>query len=173
MLWVFAIVVGLVFGLVTGGRIANLGLLRFRWPWLILAAVAIRAAVLLTPLNRVAGAQYLYVLALVAIMVWTILHIKRLPGIWLVTAGAGLNLLVILVNGARMPVTPELAASLARHGTMGQYIAMGSQTHLNPLADWISLYPVPEVYSPGDVLVALGLAILAFVATATPVRIVD
>lgn len=173
MLWVFAIVVGIVFGLITGGRITNLARLRFRWPWLILVAVAVRAAVLLTPLNRVDGAQYLYLLALAAVVVWTIPHFKRLPGVWLVTAGSALNLLVILVNGARMPVAPEFAASLARHGTIGQYTVMGTQTHFNLLADWIWLHPVPEVYSPGDVLIALGLAIVAFVSTATPVRIVD
>jgi hypothetical protein len=173
VLWLFAIVVGLAFGLVTGGRLTNLARLRFRWPWLIVAAVAVRAAVLLTPLNRIEGAQYLYVLALAAIVVWTIVHLNRLPGIWLVTAGSVLNLLVIVVNGGRMPVAPELAASLARHGTLGQYTVMGAQTQLNLLADWISPYPLPEVYSPGDVLIALGLAIVAFVSTATPVRIVD
>lgn len=52
---------------------------------------------------------------------------------------------------------------------MGQYTIMGAQTHLNLLGDWISLYPVPEVYSIGDLMIALGLAILAFVSTATPV----
>ena len=50
---------------------------------------------------------------------------------------------------------------------------MGSATHLNLLGDWISLYPVPEAYSLGDVLIAIGLAILVFVSTATPTRIVD
>jgi len=164
VLWAFAIVAGLVVGLVTGGKIAHLAMLRFRWPWLILAAVAIRAAVLLTPLNRIDGAQYLYVLALAAIVVWTIIHIKRLPGVWLVTAGSALNLLVIVVNGGRMPVAPELAASLARHGTMGQYTVMGGQTNLNLLGDWIVLYPVPEVYSVGDIVIALGLAIVVFLA---------
>lgn len=169
MIWVVAIVLGVGLGLITGGRITNLARLRFRWPWLILAAVAVRAAVLLTPLSRVDGAQYLYVLALAAIVAWTIVHFKLLPGVWLVTVGSALNLLVIVANGGRMPVTPEFATSLARHGTMGQYTIMGAQTHLNLLGDWISLYPVPEVYSIGDLVIALGLAILAFVSTATPV----
>ena len=172
MLWLFAIVVGLILGLLVGGRIDNLARLRFRWPWLIIAAVVIREAALLTPLNRVDGARYVYVLALAAIIGWTIWHFGRLPGIWLVTAGGALNLLVIVVNGARMPVARELASSLARHGNLGQYTVMGSGTNLNLLGDWISLYPAPEAYSPGDVLIALGLAVLVFVSTATPTRIV-
>jgi len=173
MLWLFAIVAGLLFGLVVGGSVGNLARLRFRWPWLILAAVVVREAVALTPLNRVPGAQYLYVVSLAAIVAWTIWNFSRFYGIWLITAGAALNLVVITVNGGRMPVAPEFAGSLVRHGSSGQYTVMGSATHLNLLGDWISLYPVPEAYSLGDVLIAIGLAILVFVSTATPTRIVD
>ena len=172
MLWLFAMVLGLVFGLLVGGRITNLSRLRFRWPWVLVAAVLIREAVLLTPLNRIDGAQYVYVLALAAIVVWTIAHFGRLPGVWLLTAGAALNLLVIASNSGRMPVASELAGALARHGTLGQYTVMTSATHLNLLGDWIWLNPLPEAYSPGDVLIAVGLAILVFVSTATPARIV-
>ena len=173
MLWLFAIVVGVAFGLVTGGKIGNLARLRFRWPWLIFAAVIVREAVALTPLSRVSGAQYLYVVSLAAILAWTIWNVNRFRGLWLVTAGAALNLVVITVNGGRMPVAHELAGSLVRHGVSGQYTVMGSGTQLNLLGDWISLYPTPEVYSPGDVLIAIGLAIVVFVSTATPTRIVN
>ena len=164
MLWLFAIVAGLVFRLVTGGKITNLARLRFRWPWVILVAIAARAAVVLTPLSRVEGAQYVFVIAIAAIVAWTIAHFNRLPGVWLVTAGTLLNLLVIVANGARMPVAPELAVSLARHGTIGPYTVMGPDTNLNLLGDWIALYPVPEVYSIGDVVIAIGLAVVVFLA---------
>ena len=168
MLWLFAILLGLVFGLLTGGSVGNLSRLRFRWAWVILLAVIVRESVLLTPLNRVDGAQYVYVLALAAIVAWTVWHFDSLRGIWLVTAGAALNLLVIVVNGARMPVAPELAASLVRRGNLGQYTVMGAQTHLNLLGDWISLRPAPEAYSPGDLLIALGLAVVLFLAVRNP-----
>ena len=79
----------------------------------------------------------------------------------------------MIANGGRMPVATELAGSLVRRGTVGQYVVMSSDTHLNLLGDWIALYPVPEAYSPGDVLIALGLAITVFIATATPARIVS
>lgn len=168
MLWLFAIVIGVVFGVVTGGKIGNLARLRFRWPWLIFAAVVVREAVVLTPLNRVDGARYAYVLSLAAIVAWTIWQFDRLRGIWLISAGAALNLLVIAVNGARMPVAPELATALLRRGDVGQYTIMGGGTHLNLLGDWISLYPSPEAYSPGDVLIGVGLAIVVFLAVRNP-----
>ncbi len=173
MLFLFAIVLGIGFGLVTGGRIGNLARLKFRWPWLIVAALLVREALVRTSLNRVEGAQYAYVAALAVIVLWTVWHFDRLRGIWLVTIGSATNLLVIAVNGARMPVAPDLAGPLLGHGTFGQYTTMGPNTHLNFLADWIRLYPSNEIYSPGDVLIALGLAIAVFVATATPARIVN
>ena len=173
MLFLFAIVVGLGFGLLTGGRVGNLARLRFRWPWLIIAALVVREAIVRTPLSRVEGAQYAYVLALAAIVAWTVLHFGRLRGVWLVTTGAAANLVVIAANGGRMPVAPELAGRALQNGPIGQYTAMGPDTHLNFLADWIRLYPSLEVYSPGDLLIAIGLAITVFVATATPARIVN
>jgi Family of unknown function (DUF5317) len=173
LLFLFAIVVGLGFGLLTGGRVGNLARLRFRWPWLILGALILREAIVRTPLSQVDGAQYAYVLALAAIVVWTVWHFNRLHGIWLVTVGTAMNLLVIVANGARMPVAPELAGPFLSHGVFGQYRVMGPDTHLNLLGDWIRLYPFAEVYSPGDVLIAIGLAITVFIATATPARIVN
>ena len=173
MLFILAIVLGIGFGLITGGRIGNLARLRFRWPWVILAALVVREVLVRTPLNRVEGAQYAYLVALAAIVLWTARHFDRLRGIWLVTVGSAMNLVVIVVNGARMPVAPEGAGPLIGHGTYGQYTTMGPNTHLNFLADWIRLYPSAEIYSPGDVLIAIGLAVTVFIATATPARIVS
>ena len=168
MLFLFAIVLGLGFGLVTGGRLGNLARLRFRWPWLMLAALAVREAIVRTALSRVDGAQYAYVVALAAIVGWTIWHFDRLRGIWLVTLGSASNLLVIVVNGGRMPVAPELAGPLLRDGPLGQYVAMGAGTRLNFLGDWISLYLAGQIYSPGDVLIAVGLAIVVFLGVRYP-----
>jgi hypothetical protein len=89
-------------------------------------------------------------------------------GIWLISAGAALNLIVIVANRGRMPVAPELAASMARRTTVGQYTVMGSQTNLNILGDWIKLVQIPEAYSIGDVLIAVGLAIVVFLAIRNP-----
>jgi hypothetical protein len=170
VIWLGALVVGLVIGLLSGGSIDNFARLKFRWPLVVLAAVVVREAVLLTPIGRVNGAQYLYAFALAAIVAWTLVHFYRLPGIFFVTAGGLLNLTVILANGGRMPVAAELAGPLLRLGTVGQYTLMGPDTALNFLGDWIYIPPIPEAYSPGDLLIAVGIALVVFLAVRSGVR---
>ena len=167
MLWPAAMVLGFIVGLATGGSLENLGRLRlrFQWPWVVIAAVVVREAAVLTPLRNVEGVQYVYAATLAALVAWTVWHINRVRGIWLVAAGSALNLVVIAANGGRMPVASELAGRLVQRGHIGQYIVMSSDTHLNWLADWIALpglsrwVPI-EAYSPGDLFVALGIASL-------------
>lgn len=168
MIFFAAVVLGAAFGVVTRGKLENLARLRFRWPWLILVALVVRVAILLTPLNTVDGAQYVYLLGLVVIVAWTIWHWRRIRGAWLVTLGGALNVIVIAANGARMPVAHESAGSLNHLGTYGQYTLMGPRTNLNFLGDWIRLYTAPGVLSIGDVIIALGLAIVVFLAVRNP-----
>ena len=161
MVWLAAVAIGLIGGVVGGGKIENLVHLRFRWPWFVVAALIVRVSVVLTPLNRVDGIQYVYAATLAALVAWTVWQIDRTPGIWLVTAGAALNLLVIAANAGRMPVAPEIGGSLVQRGQIGQYTLMSQGTHLNWLADWIVLRLGPvEIYSAGDLVVALGIAVL-------------
>ncbi len=169
MLWLLAIGFGVVLSLAAGGSLSNLARLKFRWPWFLVGAVVIREVVTFTPLSRIEGAQYVYVVSLALIVVWTIWHLKRLPGIWLVTAGALSNLTVVAANGGRMPVSVDIARTqlggiLFQRGTIGQYTLMGPDTHLGFLGDWLSVWPLPQAYSPGDLLIAVGLALVILVA---------
>ncbi len=169
MLVLVPLVAGLLIGLATGGNIGNLAYIRFRWPWFVLAVLVIREAVLLTPLNRIEGVQYVYVAALAALIVWTAWHVRLVPGVWVVTAGAALNLVVILANGARMPVAPALAGVLVQRGHVGQYVLMSSNTNLNWLADWIGFpSPLRGAYSPGDLLIAVGIGVVTFLVVRAP-----
>jgi uncharacterized protein DUF5317 len=136
--------------------------------------LVVKEVVLLTPLNRIDGTQLVYAASLAALVGWTIWHIDLLPGVWLVSIGSALNLLVVLLNGGRMPVSPELAARgshvLIDRGFVGQYVLMGPHTNLRWLADWLA-FPgplgtvLPEAYSPGDFVSALGIAVVTFLAT--------
>src|SRR6202049_5082169 len=168
MLLLAGLVIGLALGVATGGKIGRLSTLRFRWPYFVLGVLLVKEVVLVTPLNRIDGMQFVYAASLAALVGWTIWNISRLPGVWLVSAGAALNLVVVLANGGRMPVSRELAARgshlLIDRGFVGQYVLMGPHTNLSWLADWVSL-PGPvgavvyEAYSPGDFVVALGIAL--------------
>jgi len=166
MVLLAALVVGLVVGILSGGKLGNVGNLNFRWPWFVVAALVVREASILTPLARIDGVQYVYAAALAALIAWTVWHAQRVRGAWIVAVGAALNLVVILANGARMPVAPALAGRLVEQGHAGQYVVMGAGTNLNWLADWIGVPgPLGGAYSPGDAVVGLGIAIVAFFAT--------
>jgi hypothetical protein len=174
MLLLAGLVIGVAAGVVTGGKLGNLSTLRFRWPYFVLLVLVVKEVVLLTPLNRIDGTQFVYAASLAALVGWTIWHIDLLPGVWLVSLGSALNLLVVLVNGGRMPVSRELAARgshlLVDRGFIGQYVLMGPHTNLSWLADWLA-FPgplgrvLPEAYSPGDFVAALGIAVVTFLAT--------
>src|SRR5258708_10195468 len=162
MLWVGAIALGRVGGFADRGRIGDLARLHFRWPGLVVAVLAIRAAAVLTPLRSVDGVQYLYAAGLAALVGWALWHVKRVAGIWLVAGGSSLNLVVIAANSGRMPVAPELAGSLVQRGHLGQYAVMASDTHLNWLGACISFrglfgWGPLDAYSPGDLILALAL----------------
>jgi Family of unknown function (DUF5317) len=166
MLLLIALALGLVAGLATGGRIGNLANLRFRWPFFVVVVLIIREGALINPFSRIDGVQYLYAVSLVALVAWTLLHVRLLPGVWLVSIGACLNLIVVLANGSRMPVAPALAGVLVSRGHIGQYEVMGPDSRLNLLADWIGVPgPLGGAYSPGDIMVAAGIALVAFLAT--------
>ena len=68
-----------------------------------------------------------------------------------------------------MKRSPALAGSLNQQGHLGQYVLMGPGTNLNWLGDWIGspgrIGDLIGAYSPGDVLVAVGVALVAFLAT--------
>jgi hypothetical protein len=163
------LVLGLLIGVLTGGKIGNLAALRLRWPWFVVAVLLVREAVLLKPLNGIEGVQYAYAAALAALVGWTAWNVKRLPGVWVVSVGAAMNLIVILANGARMPVAPDLAGVLVQRGHVGQYVLMGSGTNLNWLADWIGFpWPVRGAYSPGDLVIAVGIGIVVLFAIVLP-----
>jgi hypothetical protein len=161
-----ALVLGLVAGVLTGGKLANVSNLSFRWPWFVIAALLIREATALCPLAGIEGVQYVYAAALAMLVAWTVLHIRRVRAVWLVAAGALMNLIVVLANGARMPVAAALAGGLVDRGHAGQYVVMSPATNLNWLADWIGVPgALGGVYSPGDAVVAIGIAAVAFLAT--------
>jgi Family of unknown function (DUF5317) len=161
-----ALVLGLVAGVLTDGKLANVSHLSFRWPWFVIAAVVIREAAVYSPLARIEGVQYVYAVALAMLVTWTAWHIRRIRAVWIVAIGALMNLIVVIANGARMPVAPALAGSLVQRGHLGQYEAMGPATNLNWLADWIGVPgALGGAYSPGDAAVAIGIAVVAFLAT--------
>ncbi|QNB45817.1 hypothetical protein BR63_05520 [Thermanaerosceptrum fracticalcis] len=167
-MYIDIVVLGLLMGLLMGGRIKNLGRLPLRGTgWFILLGV-IEASMQFT---QTPERQFLYKSlimfagALMMLLLWANRHI---PGVKLSLIGLFLNFLVMAANGGRMPVSqwaavisgqsdylPELLSDIsARH------VIIGSATKLVLLADIIPLpppYPFPRVLSIGDVILFAGI----------------
>ena len=155
-LLVFAI--ALLIGVLVGGRPTRLADVRFRWPLLGLAGIALQ----LVPGSGTLGTVLL--LASFALLGAVCIANIRLPGFPLILAGLSLNLLVIGVNGG-MPVTAHaLIASgqrdtltdLVRHGGSKHHLATDSD-RLIVLSDSIPIGPpVRQAVSVGDILAYTG-----------------
>lgn len=164
---VLSLVVGLVVGLLRGGRLEALARIHVvRW-WFALAGLG---ALLVGPTG---SGAYVVGTVVAALCVAVFLAANRwLPGLLLVASGLLLNAVVVLANTA-MPVSADAAAraglSVSASASEPGHVAAGPGTRLDPLGDVVPvpLPLVPAVVSPGDVLVASGLALFTAVA---PVR---
>ena len=164
MLLVAPPVLGFLIGLLAGGDAGNWGRVRVRWAWFIIAAVVVRIVTDFKPLSSVGAVRYLYMLFLLALLGWTLLQLGTLPGIWLVSAGSALNLIVILSNAGHMPVSAMSGYAPGAGG--GLYVAADSTTRLSWLGDWIGLPGwLGGAASPGDVVIGLGIGVVAFLIT--------
>ncbi len=165
---------GLIAGLLTGGRLDNLLKRRLRWPLIVVAAFLVKELELRSPLGTSPAGPAVYVISLFVLIAWTVWHRNELPGIGLVAVGMSMNAIATLANGGRMPVAPAAAylgpPVLRQQGRWAEYTLMGPGTRLDWLGDWI-LFPgpighlFPQAYSPGDMLSTVGLTIVLFVAT--------
>jgi hypothetical protein len=153
-------------GRVCGGSVDRLGALELRLRRLLVAALVVQA------LGSVVGGPFhAGGLAASAALVGAFLVVNRgVRGAGLVALGLGANALVVALNGA-MPVSPDAAARAGvplddvAAGLDSRHVVSGAATRLPLLGDVVPvLLPLrPEVVSPGDVLVASGLAQLVVV----------
>lgn len=165
MFILYAVLVGLAVGLILGGRLGALGDIRFGWAPLILVGF-VAQVVLFTPVvsDRVGAAgPPLYVLSTLMVGV-AVLRNFSLPGMPWIAGGAISNLAAILANGGYMPASAGALASLGHpvpttysNSTVVAHPALEILTDQFALPTWL---PFANVYSVGDVLLAIGVAIL-------------
>jgi hypothetical protein len=168
----YAIPIGIVAGFLGGGRLEHLGAVRFRLGPVALAALAVQV-VLFSPLaagvptELVRGA---YVATTVAVLLVVLANL-RLAGVPLIVLGAGLNLAAIVANGGAMPAGAGALASLGIDiaGHSGSIAA--ERPALEPLTDIFALprwMPLANIFSIGDVLIGIGVAIAIAAAMRRP-----
>lgn len=178
MLLLWALPLGVLVGYLRGGRLANLARLELRGVGFVLAALILQ--LLIFPLPGFEGPMipfgtaFFHLLSYALLVGFVILN-RREWGIVLMGGGMFLNVLVIAANGGYMPTYPELlervgrskaAEKLVAEGFYGNNVCIGCEglsTRLRFLGDILAVpawVPGANVFSVGDLLLALGLVLL-------------
>ena len=171
MLFFFVIPIGLLIGLLSGGRLSGLGKLQLRWLPLVFIALVIQLLIFplftSTAILPVAKAP-LHILSYVLLAIWIAANVRIAPMV-LLSLGAICNFSVLLANGGLMPASinalqraglSSLADWLMNEGVYANLIRMSSSTRLNFLGDILYLpkwIPFSAAFSIGDLLIMLAL----------------
>lgn len=164
----------ILFSLVTGGKMDNLARVPLRA--LYLGVVALLLQIATFSLTRFAGSSAALLNAGLHLLSYVLLGVLlwlnwRVPGFAVLGAGMVANLAVIAANKGQMPVVaanlarigyPEAAVALQAGQIVNNAVLWQESTRLKWLGDIFCLprpFPFPNVFSVGDVLIAVGVAL--------------
>lgn len=176
MVLVAAIVISLLIGFLTGGSLKSISQFRIRYLPLAVAAVVIQVLIF----SPILGTRefihdigpYIHITTLLMTM-FVMAKNFHIPGMPVILLGALLNATVIIANGGFMP-SPEsaldnagLLESVQSNEGGGDRVLSNStiaddDTRLRFLGDVISVpegIPLANVYSTGDIVLAIGVGI--------------
>ena len=174
MFMLYSILIGLLVGLLAGGRVSWLAELRLRWMTPAVAAMLVQTALFTPPVWTAVGdlAPVIYVSSTLVVLLVVLRNLQRAWALTLVALGTVSNLLAIVANGGYMPVTAEAlgigAPTVTRYGGNSMLTANPS---LAPLVDRFALpdwLPLATVYSVGDVLIGIGVVLVIVIAMRPP-----
>jgi hypothetical protein len=177
MVFLDVVVVALLAGKLAGGSIDTLADTPLKGMRLAFAAIALQVVAFpsgVLPWGMPSTAARTLWLASFALLLAMLLRNARLFGMPLVAAGLLSNLIAILANGGLMPVRASALADAHRSYSVHNNSIEIVRPHLGALVDrwavpdWV---PLGNVYSIGDVLIAVGvfLAIVAAMRAPRPV----
>jgi len=165
----YAVIAGLVIGLVSGGSITRLGELKLAWSPVIVLGMAGQLLLFSTPVGDALGpaAPAAYVASNLAVLaaVWRNIAI---PGLPLVLLGGASNLIAIVANGGFMPVSADALVAIGRapregytNNRLADGVVLAPLTDLFAMPAWV---PMANIFSIGDVLIGVGAAIAVVAA---------
>jgi hypothetical protein len=160
-----------VFGTVPvfGGRLGALAALQLRHRWLLGAALAIQVLVItLLPDGAPALHRALH-LGSYALAAAFLIANRRLRGLLLIALGGLANLVAIAANSGVMPMSAT--AGRAAGMTAEKHFANSAVLEHPILASLGDVFAVPgAVFSPGDIAILLGAAVLVHTACGSQLR---
>jgi Family of unknown function (DUF5317) len=162
----FAVPVGVALGYLLGGRLDRLSGLHFQWAWLAVLGLIVQIVLFSgAASDLLAGGvgEAIYVASTVAVLI-AVLRNLRIPGMGLIALGAASNLAAIVANGGVMPTTLAALAAAGLEPTdefsnsdVLEDPALAPLTDVYAIPPWL---PLHNVFSIGDVLIALGIVVV-------------
>ena len=172
MILLALLALAVVASLLSGGHLEQIAGVQIKHAYLILLSLGIQVLIFSSwwhsRVERALWADILYMVSIVLLLVATQLN-RRLPGIVPLNIGLILNAAVILSNGGHMPASLQalrMAGILAPQAAFETMRVTNSSlisetTSLWFLGDIFAVprgWPLANVFSVGDVLIALGAA---------------
>ena len=161
-----------------GGRVAAVGDIRFRWAPLVLVGFLAQVALFSDVVAARVGdlGPVLYVGSTLLVVVAVVRNLA-IPGMALVALGAASNLVAIAANGGFMPASPGAMAALGKTApTIYSNSALLGQPALAPLTDIFAMpawLPFHNIFSVGDVVLGIGVAVVIAIAMVRGKRSLD
>lgn len=172
-MFIEVVVLAFVVAWIRGGRLKTDIGIRHMWLAPVAYAIQLINMFLLPPSVQEIFTIISYVLLF--FLAWV--NLDRL-GIRVMLAGTILNVLVLAVNGMRMPVDLEKAQRLGINvdaltgGMVAKHQALSAASHLPFLGDVVPVpYPLPRLISIGDVFIIAGAFLLIQDIMGKPVRL--
>lgn len=169
MFILYAVVIGLGVGFLLGGRPSGLSELKLRWPAVMLGGLLIQVALFSEQVSAWIGdaGPPIYVASTLAVVV-AILRNRALTGMPIVAFGATCNLVAIAANGGFMPAAPgalealgKIAPTVYSNSSVVANPAFPALTDIFAMPTWM---PFANVFSAGDVIIGVGVAVVIVVA---------
>ncbi len=169
-----ALALSVIVALMRGGGLRRLAGLPLRWGWVALLAFGLQIYLIYFPEPKAEGlttpraAILIFSYVLILGVVW---QNRSLPGIGLIGTGLAANFAAMILNGGYMPITAE---SLAQVGHSRNILGTGVGARVAGTKDivlprelttawWLTdifvvppPFPIPSVFSFGDLLIACG-----------------
>jgi hypothetical protein len=154
--------VALVAVLLGGGQLRRLANVRIRHLWLVWLALADQIIVIsLIPNTHPAILSAAHLASYLAAGACLVLN-RRLPGLWLIGAGAASNGLAITLNGGTLPASPAALRTSGWHPSPGHFHNSAALPHprvplLGDIFATPAWLPGHDVFSLGDIAICLGV----------------
>ncbi|HEX2088379.1 MAG TPA: DUF5317 family protein, partial [Actinomycetota bacterium] len=170
MLLLLVVFLGVAMVPLARGRFLGLAQLRFQRSWLLLVALLLQLAITLVFEGSRTAAHYVAHIASYGFIVAFIVVNRGIPGIWLVGVGTMMNVVVIAANGGVMPASPEALAAAGLPTSPGRFensaaVAAPTLSFLGDIFAVPESWPLSNVFSPGDVCIAIGAIVVIHRAT--------